>query len=78
MDVVVTVEDRNDNPPRFTSDTYSGMFEEDNIFDLEVAVVTATDIDEGSNGDVVYSISGGNSDDIFYIIPSSVRDEWVL
>ena len=70
------VADLNDNSPQFSSDTYSSTHEEDNGSGLVVAIVTATDIDEGSNGEVEYRIAGGNSDNIFDIDPNSVSHKY--
>ena len=70
--MVVRVNDINDNTPEFSSDTYSSTHEEDNVSGLVVAVVIATDRDEGTNGEVEYTITGGNSDNIFDIDSSSV------
>ena len=69
---MVTVGDRNDNQPLFSAPSYSSTHAESNPNDLVVATVTATDIDEGINGQVIYSIVGGNSQDVFYIDSSSV------
>ena len=41
--------------------------DEDNNMNLVVAIVTATDSDEGVNSEIVYHITGGNSNGIFYI-----------
>ena len=70
--MVVSVADRNDNSPEFSSATYSSTHDEDNGSGLVVAIVTANDVDEGSNGEVEYRITGGNGDNIFSIDPNSV------
>ena len=70
--MTVSVADLNDNSPQFSSATYSTTHDEDNGSGLVVAVVTANDVDEGSNGEVEYKITGGNSDSIFSIDPNSV------
>ena len=70
--VLVSIADLNDNSPAFSSEMYYTTHDEYNDFDLEVVEVTASDRDEGSNGEVVFSITGGNSDGIFYIDPNSV------
>ena len=70
--MVVSVVDLNDNSPQFSSATYSTTHDEDNGSGLVVGVVTANDVDEGSNGEVEYRITGGNSDSVFSIDPNSV------
>ena len=70
--MVISIGDLNDNSPLFSQETYSAIHNEHNDFDLVVAEVTATDSDAGSNGEVRYRITGGNSNNIFGIDQSSV------
>ena len=60
VSVTVTVVDENDNEPKFDKD-YSFEVKEDATKDTKVDEVNASDPDEGSNGEVVYSITGGNT-----------------
>ncbi|XP_030622152.1 protocadherin alpha-8-like [Chanos chanos] len=62
MEIVVTVLDVNDNMPVFTKDVYSVSLNEDAEIGTTVVQVNATDLDEGSNGEVIYSF-GSNADD---------------
>ncbi|XP_039976521.1 protocadherin alpha-3-like [Xiphias gladius] len=55
MTVIVDVSDVNDNPPVFTQDSYLVELKENSPFGTTVIHVNATDMDEGSNGEVVYS-----------------------
>uniref|UniRef100_A0A667WTU6 Protocadherin 2 alpha a 15 n=1 Tax=Myripristis murdjan TaxID=586833 RepID=A0A667WTU6_9TELE len=55
----VDVLDINDNLPIFTKDTYSVTLNENAPIGTTVITVNATDLDEGSNGEVFYSF--GNS-----------------
>ncbi|XP_028444578.1 protocadherin alpha-7-like [Perca flavescens] len=55
MTIIVDVSDVNDNPPVFTRDSYTVQLEENSPFGTTVIQVNATDLDEGSNGEVVYS-----------------------
>ncbi|XP_071377149.1 protocadherin alpha-3-like [Centroberyx affinis] len=53
--IIVEVLDVNDNSPVFTKDTYSVMLNENSPVGTTVIQVNATDLDEGSNGEVIYS-----------------------
>ncbi|XP_073342597.1 protocadherin alpha-8-like [Pagrus major] len=57
MNIIVNVLDINDNAPVFSKDVYSVMLNENAPVGTTVTQVNATDLDEGSNGDVVYSFS---------------------
>ncbi|XP_076467983.1 protocadherin-11 X-linked-like [Babylonia areolata] len=54
--LLVIVTDVNDNPPRFTWDTFSHIVPEGNYSNRHVIQVTATDPDVGRNAELVYSI----------------------
>ncbi|KAM9498227.1 protocadherin gamma-A11-like isoform 3-T3 [Salvelinus alpinus] len=53
----VTVLDANDNIPVFSQDAYKVSLPENSPFDTVVATVSATDADEGHNGEVSYDFS---------------------
>uniref|UniRef100_A0A674DQA7 Protocadherin alpha-C2-like n=1 Tax=Salmo trutta TaxID=8032 RepID=A0A674DQA7_SALTR len=55
MRITVDVSDVNDNPPVFTEDAYSVLLNENANLGTTVIQVNATDLDEGSNAEVVYS-----------------------
>ncbi|XP_070819178.1 protocadherin alpha-3-like isoform X4 [Chaetodon trifascialis] len=55
VEIYVDVLDVNDNMPVFTKDTYSAVLEENAPVGTTVIQVNATDLDEGPNGEVVYS-----------------------
>ncbi|XP_044218793.1 protocadherin alpha-7-like [Thunnus albacares] len=55
MTIIVDVSDVNDNPPVFTQDSYTVQLKENSPLGTTVIQVNATDLDEGSNGEVVYS-----------------------
>ncbi|XP_059201690.1 protocadherin alpha-8-like [Centropristis striata] len=57
MYILVNVLDINDNAPVFSQDQYSVMIDENAPVGTTVIQVNATDLDEGSNGEVVYSFS---------------------
>ncbi|XP_040904726.1 protocadherin alpha-3-like [Toxotes jaculatrix] len=74
MNIQINVLDINDNAPVFTKDVYSVMLDENAPVGTTVIQVNATDLDEGSNGDVVYSFSKSmnqNILNIFDINPST-------
>ncbi|XP_028444575.1 protocadherin alpha-8-like [Perca flavescens] len=55
--ILVKVLDINDNAPVFSKDVYSVMLDENAPVGTTVIQVNATDLDEGPNGEVVYSFS---------------------
>lgn len=60
-EVVITIEDVNDNVPKFTKTLYEVTVEENEHFGSSIARVTALDPDSGSNGEVMYTLSGPDS-----------------
>ncbi|XP_031561240.1 protein dachsous-like [Actinia tenebrosa] len=69
--VYVTVQDENDNPPKFIGAPYRMEVKEDASFGTSVGRVSAVDADDGPNGMITYSILQGNSEQKFNINPSS-------
>ncbi|XP_049897972.1 protocadherin alpha-8-like [Epinephelus moara] len=65
MNILVNVLDVNDNAPVFTRDAYSVMLDENAPVGTTVVQVNATDLDEGPNGEVVYSFSNSVNRRIF-------------
>ncbi|KAM7000080.1 protocadherin alpha-13-like isoform 14-T14 [Tautogolabrus adspersus] len=61
MNIQVNVLDINDNAPVFSQDVYSVMLDENAPVGTTVARVNATDLDDGLNGEVVYSFSNSVS-----------------
>ncbi|XP_059201684.1 protocadherin alpha-7-like [Centropristis striata] len=55
MTITVDVLDVNDNPPVFTQDSYTVHLKENSPLGTTVIRVNATDLDEGSNGEVGFS-----------------------
>ncbi|XP_062332868.1 protocadherin alpha-3-like [Osmerus eperlanus] len=55
MRISVEVLDINDNPPIFIKDVYSVLLNENAPIGTTVMQVNATDLDEGSNSEVIYS-----------------------
>ncbi|XP_016305810.1 protocadherin alpha-3-like [Sinocyclocheilus anshuiensis] len=55
MEITINVLDINDNVPVFTKDVYSVMLNENAPIGTTVIQINATDLDEGPNGDIVYS-----------------------
>ncbi|XP_078576868.1 protocadherin Fat 4-like isoform X2 [Branchiostoma floridae x Branchiostoma japonicum] len=58
--VNITVTDVNDNAPEFTKDVYEVEVNETATNGTAVAMVMATDIDSGDNGNITYTIISGN------------------
>ncbi|XP_035983181.1 protocadherin alpha-7 [Fundulus heteroclitus] len=55
MTIIVNVSDVNDNPPVFSQELYTVSLKENSPAWTTVIRVNATDLDEGSNGEVIYS-----------------------
>lgn len=64
--VRVTVDDINDNPPTFALPSYSVKIREDVPVWCVVAVVEATDPDEGPGGEIEYSLSDSMDSEGFF------------
>lgn len=65
-----TVLDENDNSPIFVN-VANFTVVENSALGTDVGLISATDSDGGSNGQVQYSIVRGNEDDVFQINPIS-------
>ncbi|XP_061581273.1 protocadherin alpha-7-like isoform X25 [Cololabis saira] len=57
MNILIKVLDINDNPPVFSKDAYSVTLKENAPKGTIVIQVNATDLDDGPNGEVIYSFS---------------------
>uniref|UniRef100_A0A4W5QFH7 Cadherin domain-containing protein n=1 Tax=Hucho hucho TaxID=62062 RepID=A0A4W5QFH7_9TELE len=61
LQITVNVMDVNDNTPVFSQSLYKASVSENVAFASSILTITATDLDEGVNGDLVYSfIERGN------------------
>ncbi|XP_005091891.2 protocadherin Fat 1, partial [Aplysia californica] len=69
MVLTVRVQDVNDNSPEFEKIKCSGYLSRESPQKLEVLVLTAIDFDSGNI--ITYSITEGNDDDCFSIVPST-------
>uniref|UniRef100_A0A8C9XFU9 Protocadherin 2 alpha a 15 n=1 Tax=Sander lucioperca TaxID=283035 RepID=A0A8C9XFU9_SANLU len=65
MNILVNVLDINDNAPVFAQDVYSVMIDENAPVGTTVIQVNATDLDDGANGEVVYSFSNSVNKRLF-------------
>ncbi|CAI9730365.1 cadherin EGF LAG seven-pass G-type receptor 2 isoform X1 [Octopus vulgaris] len=66
--VELVIRDVNDNAPIFNPKVYNVSVSEEAKHGHQVVVVTATDKDEGTNAELNYRITKGNTDDAFRII----------
>lgn len=57
LTIHVIVDDVNDNRPEFTEEAYNTIVSEDSPAGTVFAMITASDIDEGVNGEMRYNIS---------------------
>ncbi|XP_076056754.1 dachsous cadherin-related 1 [Oratosquilla oratoria] len=55
--ITITVEDQNDNDPKFTQNRYTASIPEDAPPDTTVMTVRATDEDQGDNARITYSLN---------------------
>ena len=55
--ITVTVDDENDNDPRFTQSRYTASLAENVLPDTVVLTVQATDLDRANNAKITYSLS---------------------
>ncbi|KAM9795542.1 protocadherin alpha-8-like [Neosynchiropus ocellatus] len=55
MNIIIDVLDVNDNMPTFTKDSYGAVLNENSPVGTTILQVNATDVDDGLNGEVVYS-----------------------
>lgn len=60
MDITVIVLDVNDNPPVFQQRLYQVEISENTLSGIDLLQVAATDLDQGTNGQVRYHVAGGN------------------
>ena len=67
--VHVRISDFNDNVPEFSDADYSFVLMENQPAATSVGRVQATDNDNGTNADLVYSIMAGENSDHFFIHP---------
>jgi protocadherin-16/23 len=68
--IYITLQDKNDNAPRFTQQRYSAAVWEGKSKGTFVMQVTAHDEDQGANSRVLYHIVDGNHDNAFIIEPA--------
>ncbi|XP_058268067.1 protocadherin alpha-2-like [Hemibagrus wyckioides] len=70
LDITIYVLDINDNNPIFSKPLYKVKIEENAPFGTKILTVTATDSDEGINGEINYSLVDQNENsasDLFFI-----------
>ncbi|MCJ8739590.1 hypothetical protein PDJAM_G00048940 [Pangasius djambal] len=67
--LTVSVYDVNDNAPVFDQLSYEVIILESEPVNSRFFKVEATDKDSGVNGEIVYDITGGNTNDVFGIFP---------
>ncbi|KAM9740542.1 protocadherin alpha-7-like isoform 12-T12 [Menidia menidia] len=64
MNILIKILDVNDNVPVFSKDVYSVTLNENAPVGTTVIQVNATDLDDGPNGDVIYSFSNSVNQNI--------------
>ena len=76
--IVVVIGNENVNTPTFPTPSVDASLNRNAAIDHTVATVTATDPDAGVNGEIVYSITGGNANGDFLIDKTSgdIRLAW--
>lgn len=76
--VNITLTDVNDNPPRFTQNTYHLSVSESSPTGTAVGHIKAVDADIGRNAEVRYRISDGDEMNMFDIITEKTTQDGVL
>lgn len=66
-EIKIHVADENDNSPSFLPNKYSATVSEDSAVGASVLQVFASDVDEGLNSEVIYTIITGDSNHDFHI-----------
>lgn len=65
--VRLSVTDINDNRPTFTQTQYEVNVDSAAEIGTEILAVSASDLDQGQNGRVIYSLVGGNTGQLFSV-----------
>ena len=68
LQVTVVLRDVNDNRPVFSQSTYRASVNENTPVGTTVAIVSATDGDSGTNGEVTYSLGVQSSETLSYLL----------
>ncbi|XP_072515588.1 protocadherin alpha-2-like isoform X3 [Salminus brasiliensis] len=74
LSITINVMDVNDNKPVFSQSLYKVKIRENIAVGSKIMSLSATDLDEGTNSEIIYSFIGrGNAktDDLFIIIPDT-------
>ncbi|XP_071485882.1 protocadherin Fat 4-like [Diadema antillarum] len=71
LTVNVTIDDVNDNAPSFSQTSYSARVNESAATGALVVRLEATDLDQGSNGEVVYGFKDGIRSEQFSVDPDT-------
>ncbi|XP_059476479.1 cadherin-related tumor suppressor [Neocloeon triangulifer] len=69
--LTIKVTDTNDNPPVFSESAYSFDVPENTARGSRVGEVAASDLDEGTNGQVTYTVISDWANDVFSLNPQS-------
>ncbi|KAJ8262336.1 hypothetical protein GJAV_G00165290 [Gymnothorax javanicus] len=79
VDITVQITDVNDNSPQFESNPYESFVAENLLEGTLVIPVKATDLDDGSNGQVTYSLDEKQeSEDIFELFAIDSKSGWIM
>ncbi|TSV15254.1 Protocadherin alpha-13 [Bagarius yarrelli] len=74
LHITINVMDVNDNKPVFTKSLYKVSIKENALVGTKIMSLSATDLDEGTNGEIIYSFIGrGNlkTDALFAVVPET-------
>nr|XP_046151230.1 protocadherin alpha-4-like isoform X10 [Oncorhynchus gorbuscha] len=73
-DIIMNVLDNNDNTPVFTKSLYKTLILENVPIGTTLLTLNATDADEGTNSEIIYSLSNKDQDhilDVFHLDPNT-------
>lgn len=69
--VSITIEDINDNSPRFIGLPYNFIYNSDFVQGDQIGQLQAIDLDSGLNGRIQYRIVSGNPSNLFELNPQT-------
>ncbi|XP_056323482.1 protocadherin alpha-7-like [Danio aesculapii] len=71
LNIVVELMDENDNKPIFSKPLYKVKVKENSQFGTKIIAVSASDLDEGTNGQILYSFLGNTDEQNLFTINSN-------
>ncbi|XP_030595811.1 protocadherin alpha-8-like isoform X27 [Archocentrus centrarchus] len=73
LSLIIRVLDNNDNRPIFSQEVYSVTLQENAALDTSIIKVKATDLDEGTNGEVEYAFGGDITSNVLQLFSLDIH-----